>query len=106
FGTEPGPAQLCIKSLISPREFRFRWGPDRRRWGPHYDVHFCSVIKMSLEFGRGPISVLNHACSSGLQIGLRRNETIALSAAHRAVAGAVKLTCSPRFATALLGVPL
>ena len=35
-----------IKGLISPCEFRFRWGPDRRRWGPHHDAHFRRIIRV------------------------------------------------------------
>jgi hypothetical protein len=33
------PPRGCIKGLISLCEFKFQWGPDRRRWGPHYDAH-------------------------------------------------------------------
>jgi transcription elongation factor GreB len=40
------PSHGCIKGLISLCEFRFRRGPDRRRWGPHYDAQFRSIIRV------------------------------------------------------------
>jgi hypothetical protein len=53
------PAPSAIKGSISLCKFQFRPGPDRRRWGPKYDVQFRGLARV-LARRRGPIAVPNH----------------------------------------------
>ncbi len=39
-----------IKGFICLCEFQFRWGRDRRRWGPHLDAHFRRFIRVLDQF--------------------------------------------------------
>ena len=54
------PPQARIKGLIYRYEFPFRWGPGRRRWGPHHNAYFRQLIRPLGRVSQGPISVLNH----------------------------------------------
>ena len=47
------PPRACIKGLISLCEFRFRGGPNRRRWGPHHDAHFRRLIRVLDQVSKG-----------------------------------------------------
>src|SRR6202035_5482035 len=46
-------APSVIKGLIPLCEFRFRRGPDRRRWGPHHDVQFRRLTRVLAQIEKG-----------------------------------------------------
>ena len=53
FSIEGGPIRGCVNGLILRCGFRFRWGPDRRRWGPHQDDHFRRLISLLDQIWKG-----------------------------------------------------
>ena len=49
-GTHPS---VCVNGLIFRCGFRFRWGPDRRRWGSHQDAPFRRLISLLDQIWKG-----------------------------------------------------
>jgi hypothetical protein len=68
------PAPSVINGLSPLCEFRFRRGPDRRRWGLHHDVQFRRLTRVFAKIEKGS----NFASESLPVTGDRGFESISL----------------------------